>query len=139
MTETYGLPTGVALGLYVGLLVRMTKSVPCIWRLHRSVATRRNVQSYARCKVWLRSQGARLPPKIGGPQRAAQGFAVDARSCEETVATLVCASGSAAHDLGGIDSLGGVSRVYHQLRLIDNGRVIVAAVIGNDYESIVLA
>ena len=44
----------------------------------------------------------------------------------------------AADDLGTLDPTGRVSRVHHQLRLLDNPLVVVIRMIGHDQDAIVL-
>ena len=45
---------------------------------------------------------------------------------------------SAADDLGRVDALGGVARVDDELRLLDDGGVVVAGVVGDDDDGVVL-
>src|SRR5665213_697327 len=47
-------------------------------------------------------------------------------------------SPSAAHNLLRIDPLGGVARVYHQLRPLDDRLVVVAGVVGDNDDGVVL-
>ena len=45
----------------------------------------------------------------------------------------------AAHDVCTVDTPGGITRIDHQLRLLDNTPVIVVGVVGHDQHTVVLA